>query len=75
MATTPRLPGSDPASSSSGGSATAERPSLRSVLSHDRALRAAFDQMYGVLWTDGVAAVDVKEAMRLRNARVTGCGL
>lgn len=75
MATTPRLPGSNTGERAAGGAATADRPSLRSVLSHDRPLRAAFDQMYGTLWTDGVAAVDVKEAMRLRNARVTGCGL
>ena len=71
MSTKPRLPGSRPGKAP----AEAERPSIRSVLGHNPSLRAAFDQMYGTLWTDGVAAVDVKEAMRLRNARVTGCGL
>lgn len=72
MSTTPRLPG---AHSGEGATPTAERPSIRSVLGHNPTLRQAFDQMYGTLWTDGVAAVDVKEAMRLRNARVNGCGL
>lgn len=70
MSTTPRLPGSRPGHNDETG-----RPSLRSVLGHSPTIRAAFDQMYGTLWTDGAAPVDVKEAMRLRNARVTGCGL
>lgn len=64
MSTTPRLPG-----------VADDRPSIRSVLAHNATLRAAFDTMYATLWSEGVAAVDVKEAMRLRNARVTGCGL
>ena len=71
MATTPRLPGSGPEGDPTDG----RPPSIRSVRGHNPTLRAAFDRMYGTLWSEGVAAVDVKEAMRLRNARVTGCGL
>jgi hypothetical protein len=31
--------------------------------------------MYAVLLGGGVAGMDVKEAMRLRNATASGCGL
>lgn len=65
MSTTPRL-----ASAIDG-----KRPSARTVFAHSPEVRAAFDRMYATLWSDGVAPVDVKELIRLRNARVTGCGL
>ncbi|MFT7601174.1 MAG: hypothetical protein ACI8TP_004125 [Acidimicrobiales bacterium] len=65
MSTTPRL------TSSVDGS----RPSIRTVMGHSPQVRQAFDQMYATLWSGGVAPVDVKELIRLRNARVTGCGL
>jgi len=65
MSTTPRL-----ASAIEGKQAHAG-----TVMAHSPAVRAAFDRMYATLWSDGIAPIDVKEAIRLRNARVTGCGL
>ena len=44
-------------------------------MAHSPQVRQAFDRMYGTLWSDGVLDVDVKELVRLRNARVTDCGL
>lgn len=65
MSTTPRLePAIDGAKANS-----------KTVLGHSPAVRKAFDQMYATLWSRGEAPVDVKELIRLRNARVTGCGL
>ena len=49
--------------------------SIRSVLAHSPELRARFDQMYATLWSRGVVGEDVKELVRLRNARITDCGL
>ena len=65
MSTTPRL-----ASAVEG-----KQPNTKTVLGHSPAVRQAFDQMYATLWSKGTAPVDVKELIRLRNARVTGCGL
>ncbi len=65
MSTTPRLP-----SAIDGRSA-----STRTVLAHSPAVRQAFDKMYATLWSDGAVDLDVKELVRLRNARVTDCGL
>ena len=39
------------------------------------AVAAAFDAMYGTLLGAGIVGIDVKEAMRLRNAQVNDCGL
>src|SRR5690606_18413108 len=36
---------------------------------------AAFNTYYGTLWSDGVVDQATKEVGRLRNARVTGCGI
>jgi AhpD family alkylhydroperoxidase len=38
-------------------------------------LFAAFNRFYGTLWSDGVLDQATKEVARLRNARVTGCGI
>ena len=65
MSTTPRLD-----SAVDGRSATS-----KTVLGHSPRVRQAFDQMYATLWSNGAVDVDVKELIRLRNARVTGCGL
>jgi len=65
MATSPRLP-----SVVDGKSA-----SISTVMAHSPKVRAAFDQMYGTLWSRGAVDTDVKELVRLRNARVTDCGL
>ncbi len=65
MATTPRL-----------RSAIEDEPaSLRTIMAHSPKVRAAFDRMYATLWSSGAVDVDVKELIRLRNARVTDCGL
>ena len=44
-------------------------------LDHRPELFAAFSRFYGTLWTDGVLDQPTKEVARLRNARVTGCGI
>ena len=65
MSTTPRLP-----SAVDGASAN-----IGTVRRHAPAVTDAFDAMYAVLLGGGVAGMDVKEAMRLRNAWASGCGL
>ena len=65
MSTTPRL-----RSAVDGKPATS-----RTVMAHSPAVRRAFDRMYATLWSGGATDVDVKELVRLRNARVTDCGL
>jgi hypothetical protein len=65
MSTTPRL-----ASAVDGASAN-----IITVRRHAPAVVEAFDAMYAVLLGGGVAGMDVKEAMRLRNAWASGCGL
>jgi len=65
VSTTPRLP-----------SAIDGAPAhIGSVLLHAPEVRAAFDAMYATLLGRGTVTMDVKEAMRLRNAAVSGCGL
>lgn len=65
MSTTPRL-----------DSAVDGKPAgTRTVLAHSPAVRQAFDRMYATLWSNGTVDVDIKELVRLRNARVTDCGL
>lgn len=44
-------------------------------LDHRPALQAAFDDFYGVLWSHGALDQPTKEVARVRNARVTGCGI
>lgn len=65
MSTTPRLP----------SAVDGKAASSRTVMAHNPPVRKAFDRMYATLWSNGAADVDVKELMRLRNARVTDCGL
>jgi AhpD family alkylhydroperoxidase len=50
--------------------------SLRSygLLAHAPGVLAAFMDLYGRLWRDGVVPQSIKEVARLRNARLTGCG-
>jgi AhpD family alkylhydroperoxidase len=45
-----------------------------SVLAHQPDLLAAFQRLYGTLWSHGTLDQPTKEVARLRNARVTGCG-
>ena len=65
MASLPRLPlptgGDDPAS--------------RSALGHQPEALAAFNRLYATLWSRGRIDPAILELARLRNARVTGCGL
>lgn len=42
---------------------------------HQPELWAAFNRYYGTLWSEGVVDEATKEVGRLRNARVTGCGI
>ncbi len=42
---------------------------------HHPRLWEAFNRYYGTLWSDGVVDDPTKEVGRLRNARVTGCGI
>jgi alkylhydroperoxidase family enzyme len=42
---------------------------------HQPALWDAFNRFYGTLWSDGVVEDATKEVGRLRNARITGCGI
>jgi hypothetical protein len=65
MSTTPRLP-----SAESGAPAN-----IVTVRRHAPAVMDAFDEMYATLLGGGIVGMDVKEAMRLRNAFASGCGL
>jgi len=42
---------------------------------HQPRLWAAFNAFYGTLWSQGIVDDPTKEVGRLRNARVTGCGI
>lgn len=65
MSTTPRV-----------SSAVADHPAhLGTARAHVPELTAAFDAMYATLLGQGIVGMDIKEAMRLRNAKVNGCGL
>ena len=46
----------------------------QSIFDHQPDLFAAFNRLYGALWTLGDLEQPVKEAARIRNARVVDCG-
>lgn len=46
-----------------------------SFLDHQPEMFAAFNRLYGTLWSDGAVDQPTKEVARLRNARVTGCNI
>jgi hypothetical protein len=46
-----------------------------SALSHVPALNDAFWKLYGEFWSHGALDHRAKEIARIRNARVTNCGL
>lgn len=50
-------------------------PGGATFLEHRAELFAAFNRFYGELWTNGALDQPSKEVARLRNARVTGCGI
>jgi alkylhydroperoxidase family enzyme len=64
MSTTPRLPSAIDGRAADFGT----------VLAHHPALARAFGATYGAFWSDGVLDHPTKEAVRLRNARITDCG-
>ena len=65
MSTKPRLP-----------SGIAGQPAhIGTVRAHAPDVVSAFDAMYATLLGGGVVGMDVKEAVRLRNAEVNDCGL
>lgn len=47
----------------------------RSLLAHTPDLDAAFWKLYAELWSHGALDHRTKEVARIRNARVTNCGL
>ncbi len=65
MSTRPRLPSAVPG----------RRANVVTVRHHAPAVMEAFDAMYATLLGRGVVGMDVKEAVRLRNATVNDCGL
>ena len=46
-----------------------------SLFDYDPELFAAFNTLYGTLWTDGVVDQSTKEVGRLRNANLVDCGI
>jgi hypothetical protein len=50
-------------------------PLAATVLGHQPETLAAFQRLYGRLWRRGVVSAEIKEALRLRNALITDCGL
>jgi alkylhydroperoxidase family enzyme len=44
------------------------------LLAHAPDVLLAFLELYGRLWRDGIVDASTKEVIRLRNARLTGCG-
>lgn len=59
---------------------TGKPAGIRTVFAHHPSLRERFDSMYAVLWSGTEAnppavGADEKELVRLRNARITDCGL
>jgi alkylhydroperoxidase family enzyme len=65
MSTTPRLP-----SALEGEAAT-----FHNLLAHEPGAALAFRKLYGTMWSHGIVSQTIKETVRLRNARVTDCGL
>lgn len=64
MSTTPRLP-----------SAVADQPAqFSTLLAHQPLLARRFAELYAEFWSHGVLDHPTKEAVRLRNARITDCG-
>lgn len=59
MSTTPRIPVGDEGTGMFSGS---------------EGLGRSFMRLYGMFWREGVLDHEVKEAVRIRNARITDCG-
>ena len=65
MSTAPRMTAPNPG----------EHANIETIRRHAPEVKAAFDTMYATLLGGGVVGMDIKEAVRLRNARVNDCGL
>ena len=50
-------------------------PGGMTFFDHQPGQFVAFNRFYGLLWTDGVLDEPTKEVGRLRNARITDCGI
>lgn len=50
-------------------------PGGATFFDHQPAAFAAFNRLYGVLWSRGVLDEPTKEVGRLRNARINDCGI
>lgn len=50
-------------------------PGGATFFDHVPELWTAFNRFYGALWTHGVVDQPTKEVARLRNARITDCGI
>lgn len=64
MSTTPRLP----------SAVAGHDASFGTILAHQPDILRAFAEAYGQFWSKGVLDQSIKEAVRLRNARITDCG-
>jgi hypothetical protein len=54
---------------------TARHPIEGNILSELPDVWRAFERLYGTLWSHGTVDHATKEVARLRNARLTDCGL
>ena len=50
-------------------------PGAATMFDHQPDAWAAFNRFYGTLWTAGAVPQPVKEAGRIRNARLVDCGI
>jgi hypothetical protein len=54
---------------------TARHPIEGNILSQTPEAWGAFQRLYGILWSHGTVEHATKEVARIRNARLTDCGL
>ena len=52
-----------------------EPPASGIFFDHQPELFARFNRFYGTLWSEGVLDQPTKEIARIRNARITDCGI
>lgn len=50
-------------------------PDSMNFFEHDPELNTRFDSFYAELWQHGIVDEATKEVGRLRNARITDCGI
>lgn len=49
-------------------------PDFASVMGHTPNIFEKFFELYGEFWQAGIIPAEIKEMMRIRNARITDCG-